>query len=171
MNLNNYSNKELKKIIMLLLCFLLIIILGLWSIYFILNGKYESFIFIRKFNNNKNIFENSVNELIDDKDIYFKNNGDIMAIVYEQDNDSTLKQHELSKSELSKYSSTIELMEKLNLNSISKSDNNVVYYFSSPFVWSKEIVYVNDLEKFKYSGHLIKKIKHLNKNWYYIENE
>ncbi len=73
-----------------------------------------------------------------------------------------------SDKEYSKYTNVFDIINKLNIEAVSKCDNNISFSFNSIVELGMEIVYIQDYEKYMY-GHSVAKIRKIEGNWYYVK--
>lgn len=124
---------------------------------------------IKQFKENKELFELAVEELEkEENDIYFKRIGNAILIHIHEYNEDGVNVIKVKENEYEKYSKTIELMEKLNIEEISKSYENIDFLFQSSFAYGKYIVYLNNLEKYTFE-HTISEKAQIIDEWYYVE--
>lgn len=121
----------------------------------------------RKFDNNQELFLNSVNELMrKDKVVLEKNLLDFKLIEYgDYSGSKNTKNIGYSNSE---YSSTLKLMRNVRIKEVTKFSSNIRYVINSNAHITQSISYIDNMDDFEKS-HIIKNIILIKDNWYYVE--
>ena len=154
-------------ICILILIIYLMFVLGMFKhvLTFFWGEKENYYIITEQFENNKEMFEKSLNELLKVKEEISVEVEKEKILVFEYDNNSKT---EVLTEELCKYENTINLLKNLNLKDIHKYDNNVVYLFNSQILSGQYIAKMYDENQIK-KFYNINKIINLENNWYYFE--
>lgn len=154
---------------------LLILIIFIFVIYLSFDMSFGGF-FGRKINkfNTINFFYKNENEFI-----YLKNeveclqnfqikNEDFIFEIYVKKNDSITKIID-DGTKNGSYNNIIYLMKRYKIKEIIKDDKNIYFRTYNKKFISFYIVYLEDKNKFIYSGYDINKASKIKKNWYYVE--
>lgn len=167
----------MKKIIIILISsILLIFILFNLLAVLVLGRKTNKNTIIKKYNKNIEAFEKCIEELTENKIYFDRENlrfgkGKIIITIHEDLEDDTVNVVTVSESEYSKYKNTINLMEKLNIDCVHKTEKNTLFQFNSMIGFSQEIVKIEDEEHYIWcSGEPLYK-ESLGNDWYYIEHD
>ena len=154
-------------ICILILIIYLMFVLGMFKhvLTFFWGEKENYYIITEQFENNKEMFEKSLNELLKVKEEISVEVEKEKILVFEYDNNSKT---EVLTEELYKYENTINLLKNLNLKDIHKYDNNVVYLFNSQILSGQYIAKIYDENQIK-KFYNIDEIINLENNWYYFE--
>ena len=162
-------------IIIVVLALILSLVISLWIAFMIGGNKINKEVIIKKFEENKEKFNFCLDEL-NKENIYFKrensndiNNGKIIITIYEELGEGETNIIDIEEKDYSKYKKTLELMEKLNIDKINKTRDNLIFQFNATLRISQNIVNLTDKEDYIYSGNKINNKEHLEDNWYYIE--
>jgi len=124
---------------------------------------------IKRFEQNKELFENSVEELSNEEYIYFTRQGEKILISIHQNIEGKVNIINVKEEELYKYEKTIYIMNKLDLEHVSKSKGEIDFQFWSSFYpGGKSIAYITDLEHYKSIGNEIREKQLILENWHYI---
>lgn len=122
---------------------------------------------INVFHNNEIMFDNVINELNDTEIVVVKKDFLIYQLtIYNFKNYKYIFDYKNEK--YNKYRKTFDIINKLNVQSVSKYDNNTAFWFDSIVNPGMLIAYINDMKEYKRKNSIIK-IKRLKKNWYYVE--
>lgn len=124
---------------------------------------------IKNFNKNKELFEEVIIELEkENDDMYFEKKGNVILVDIHKHEEEKVNIIRVKEDELDKYAKTMELMGKLDIEQISKSDGYIELLFKSALSGGKYIVYLKDIDKYTY-GHKIREKEQITEDWYYIE--
>ena len=150
-----------KKIFLILSIFSLIMI-----VYFIFSLEYKVSLksIKRKFDNNEELFLNSVNELMRKDEVVLEKNFLNFNLI-ENGNYSDPKNIGYSNSE---YSSTLKIMRNVRIKEVDKFSSNIIYVINSNAHIVQSISYIDNMDDFEKS-HVIKNIILIKDNWYYVE--
>lgn len=155
-----------KKVFLILSIFSLIMI-----VYFIFSLEYKVSLksIKRKFDNNEELFLNSVNELMrKDKIVLEKKMLHFKLIEYgDYPGSKNTKNIGYSNSE---YSSTLKIMRNVRIKKVTKFSSNIIYVINSNAHIVQSISYIDNMDDFEKS-HVIKNIILIKDNWYYVEEE
>ena len=169
------QNTKITKIIIIsiilvfVLLFVLLYIL-ISNIFTIIYGsKIDGNKFIELFNDNQIMFEDVIEEIEGIKTIYIRKNHNSSYEVY-IDNNKKIVDIKNNVDDYSNYKKSIDIMEKLNISYISKNYGNISFTMNSMFGLGQQIVYISDMDKYKY-GNLISSIRNIKNNWYYVETK
>lgn len=127
---------------------------------------------IKVFQNNIVIFENSLNELLQENEnsIYFeKDSGTVDVKIHFNDGNDSKILHLDDKGKI-KYQNTINLMKNLKLEKVLSENGNVSYMFNSMMGLAQYIVYLNNQDKYQERYHVVDS-KIVQDKWYYIETK
>ncbi len=113
----------------------------------------------------KDEFNDSLSELDDYEYISFDKDNPVINVVYYDESGNKQKIKLLDNS----FPKTQNLFNKFRIDSISKIKNNIVFHYKNAIHLSQNILYLNDLNEYKNSGHKIKNIKKIIDKWYYSE--
>ena len=113
----------------------------------------------------KDEFNDSLSELDDYEYISFDKDNPVINVVYYDESGNKQKIKLLDNS----FPKTQNLFNKFRIDSISKIKNNIVFHYKNAMHLSQNILYLNDLNEYKNSGHKIKNIKKIIDKWYYSE--
>jgi len=120
---------------------------------------------ISEFKKYKDEFNDSLSELDDYEYISFDKDNPVINVVYYDESGNKQKIKLLDNS----FPKTQDLFNKFRIDSISKIKNNIVFHYKNAIHLSQNILYLNDLNEYKNSGHKIKNIKKIIDKWYYSE--
>lgn len=124
---------------------------------------------IKNFNKNKELFEEVIAELNkEDNYVYIKKAGNEILVYIEKDEGEKVNTIRVKEDELNKYTKTMELMRKFDIEKIDTDDGYIEFLFKSAFTGGKYIVYLKDIDKYTY-GHKIREKEQITEDWYYIE--
>lgn len=151
----------------LILIIYLIFIFGVFKhvLTFFWGEKEDYYVIMEQFENNKEIFEKSLNELLKIKKEIRVEIEKEKILVFEYDNNFKT---EVLDEELYKYENTINLLKTFDVKDIHKYDNNVVYLFNSQILSGQYIAKIYDENQIKHFYN-IEKIINLENDWYYFE--
>ncbi len=122
---------------------------------------------INIFHNNEIMFANVTNKLNDTEIVVVDKEFLIYRLTI--DNFKNYKYiFDYKNEKYNKYREIFDVMNKLNVQSVSKYDNNTEFWFDSIVRPGMLIAYINDMEQYK-KDHSIIKIKKLKQYWYYVE--
>lgn len=113
----------------------------------------------------KDEFNDSLSEIDDYEYISFDKDNPVINVVYYDESGNKQKIKLLDNS----FPKTQNLFNKFRIDSISKIKNNIVIHYKNAMHLSQNILYLNDLNEYKNSGHKIKNIKKIIDKWYYSE--
>ena len=120
---------------------------------------------ISEFKKYKDEFNDSLSELDDYEYISFDKDNPVINVVYYDESGNKQKIKLLDNS----FPKIQDLFNKFRIDSISKIKNNIVFHYKNAIHLSQNILYLNDLNEYKNSGHKIKNIKKIIDKWYYSE--
>ena len=122
---------------------------------------------VNQFESNYDLFGSAINELLEYENVYFRNDNNIIyaKVRYEQDDQVII--NKMSQEQLSKCKKTIKLIKKLNLENISKDEDNITFLFHSSLKNSQYIIYVIDEDKF-FEKHDISHYEKIKDKWFYL---
>ncbi len=151
--------------IIMILAILYFLVFGIFTAHF--GNRVKDTEIIELFKDNRLLFENAVNELIDVDTIIIKKESNTSYMILLENNE---KESVIISNNSSKYFNCIKIMEKLNITYVSKEYNNVEFMVNSMIGLSQSIVLIFDIEKYKYT-HIATKILNIYNDWYYIETK
>lgn len=152
----------------ILVCVLLYLLIS--AVFTIIYGrKIDGNKFIKLFNSNQVIFEDVIEEIESIETIYIRKQHNSSYEVY-IDNNTKIIDIKKDENDYLNYKRSIDIMEKLDISYISKNYNNISFTMNSMFGLGQQIVYISDMEKYKY-GNSISFVKKIENNWYYIETK
>lgn len=148
-----------------ILLLMVIIITGIRA-FALPTSKYQ---IIKKFEQNKELFEKSIEELSSEEYIYFEKDGEKVSITKHKYIDNKVNISYIKEDEFYKYEQTINLIKILDIKAVDKTRGNTEFLFSSSFVaGGKSISYITDLEDYIYAGNKIGEKQQILERWYYI---
>jgi hypothetical protein len=124
---------------------------------------------IKIFTSNIVMFEDAIKEIDDVEEIYIRKQQNSYYDVIENDTEKIIDIQE-DVEEYLNYKKCIDIMEELDISYLSKDYNNISFTMNSMFGLGQQIVYISDMEKYKF-GHPISYTKNIENNWYYIETK
>lgn len=125
---------------------------------------------IKNFTKNKELFEEVITELNkEDNDVHIQKKGNVILIDVHEHMGEKINIIRVKGDELNKYTKTIELMKKLDIEQISKQDEYIDFLFKSALAGGKSIVYLKDIDNYICNGHKIREKEQITEDWYYIE--
>lgn len=148
-----------------ILLLIIIIITGI-RMFALPTSKYQ---IIKKFEQNKELFEKSIEELSSEECISFKRDNDTILIYIYEESEDKVNIINVKEEKFYKYEQTIHLMNFLKIKHIYKSNGNTDFIFnSSLYPGGKSIVYITDLKHYISIGNKIREKQQILGNWHYV---
>lgn len=126
---------------------------------------------INEFRNYENDFNDVIEELFDEESISFvKTKGSISITIYSHDENNYNKIIKVKDENISKYLKSISLINKLNLESIYKTNHKIFFCFNSEIGFGQYIAYVSNMSDIYYY-YKTDKTEYIKDNWYYFDTK
>lgn len=151
-------------IIFVLISYLIIFYIALSKIY----NKMDSKDIIKIYNKNTSLFEEASKELYLENDIVLKKErNNVKILIYIEKDDKTYSIEKVEEKYFYKYKKTLYIMEKLNINYISKSENNILFAITD---FGQYIIKIKDEEQLRKTYNVIDLIK-IENEWFYMRRK
>lgn len=148
-------------ILILLFCGLLVMLFG---------RKVDKNNIIKKFEQNIEMFNESVGELSEEEICIEKREGEYIITIYKELPDGTTDLIIVEEKYYDKYQESINLMKKLKIDVIYKYQENVVFLFNSMIGTGQYIVKMDDEERYM-KTYIVTYKEQIDGSWYYIETK
>lgn len=153
-----------------ILVFILLYVLISTIFYTIYGHKLKDDKIIKLFYTNQVMFDDAIKEIDNIETIYIKKQYNSYYEICIKNDTKTFIDIKNDVNDYLNYKRSIDIMEKLDISYISKNYNNISFTMNSMFGLGQQIVYISDMDKYKY-GTSISSIKNIENNWYYIETK
>lgn len=152
-------------LIFILLCFLISNIFNI-----VYGNKINDDKIIKLFNTHQVMFENVIKETNNIEEFYIRKKYDSYYEIHIENDIKEFIDIKNDTNDYSSYKNSIVIMEKLDISYISKNYNNISFTINSIFGLGQQIVYISNMEKYKYTNS-ISSIKNIKNNWYYVKTK
>ena len=157
----------MKRKVLLITILILLMIYALIRIYITFIVPTNKYRIIKKFKDNKELFEEVVEKLSNEEEIFFRKEYDVIFCYISKTVDDKSELVKLEQEDVYKYGKTTKLIENLDLISIRKIGANIEFVFHTSFgSGGKAITYVAD-ENYLSKTFIIDEAYPVFDNWYY----
>ncbi len=153
-----------------LIILIIIIVIYIISCYFNFIMPTCKYKMAKRFRTNRELFEKVVEELSKEDYIYFKRYDETIVIYIHGHIEEKVNIIKVEEKDYYKYKSTIEIIKKLELETVNKENRSINFFVETPqFSFDcYSIAYMPDYEDYISHGYKIRKKEQLADNWYYI---